>query len=193
MPAPLVLPTIQVLPAPAGGPHAGGVETALFGYRLPYLPDFLADNTLLAERPPERMAEALGRMVRFVLGLRKYRDSAYALRYVARRGAEGELVHVIGGGEQAGQRRPRRERPALGVAAGPSIQGQGVVGLLLGRQKDSVLARRKFDVGHESAALSIVFDAVAHNDHLVNGSPGLGLGVESNGSVSYTHLLCNWN
>jgi hypothetical protein len=84
MPAPLVLPTIQVLPAPAGGPHAGGVETALFGYRLPYLPDFLADNTLLAERPPERMAEALGRMVRFVLGLRKYRDSAYALRYVAR-------------------------------------------------------------------------------------------------------------
>ena len=32
------------------------METALFGYRLPYLPDFLADNTLLAERPPERMA-----------------------------------------------------------------------------------------------------------------------------------------
>ena len=80
MPLPAVSPlAFQVLQLPSGGQ-----ETVLFGYRLPYLPDFLADNTLLAERPADRMAEALGRMVRFVLGLRKYHNSAYALRYIAR-------------------------------------------------------------------------------------------------------------
>lgn len=84
MTVPSVLPTIQVLPAPAGAAAGSAPETALFGYRLPYLPDFLADNTLLAERPAERMAEVLGRMTRFVVGLRKYHGSAYALRYVAR-------------------------------------------------------------------------------------------------------------
>ncbi|WP_374686466.1 ATP-binding protein [Promineifilum sp.] len=89
---PLPAPTpLHILPAPAGG-----LETALFGFQLPYLPDFLTDYTLLADRPAERIGEALGRMVRFVLGLRKYHGSAYALRYVARPERGQTDVYVLG-------------------------------------------------------------------------------------------------
>jgi hypothetical protein len=59
-------------------------ESVLFGYQIPYLPDFLADHTLLAERPSDRLREVLNRFTRFVVGLRKWRHSAFALRYVAR-------------------------------------------------------------------------------------------------------------
>jgi hypothetical protein len=59
-------------------------EAALFGYRLPYLPDFLADHTLLGQTQSEKLAEVLGRFERFVIGLRKYRNTAYALRFISR-------------------------------------------------------------------------------------------------------------
>ncbi|MCL4266953.1 MAG: DUF87 domain-containing protein [Anaerolineae bacterium] len=71
-------PSIHTIPAldPAK-------ETALFGYHIPYLPDFLADHTLLAERPSEQLQEVYGRLARFVTGLRKWHDSAFALRYLS--------------------------------------------------------------------------------------------------------------
>lgn len=71
-------PYIHRLPA-----SGQGQETALFGYRIPHLPDFLADHTLLGERPSEKLTEALGRFTRFVVGLRKWRHSAFALRYTS--------------------------------------------------------------------------------------------------------------
>jgi hypothetical protein len=58
------------------------LETAYFGYQLPYLPDFLADHTLLGQSDTEKLAEVLGRFERFVTGLRKYRDAAYTLRFI---------------------------------------------------------------------------------------------------------------
>ena len=62
---------------PAG---KGGLRSCLFGYQLEYLPDFLADHTLLSERPQEKLDEVLERFVVFVAGLRKWRDTAFALR-----------------------------------------------------------------------------------------------------------------
>lgn len=65
-------------------PQTGGQkELAILGYQIPYLPDFLADNSLLSERPPEQLNEVLGRFIHFVVGLRKWRDSAFALRFTA--------------------------------------------------------------------------------------------------------------
>lgn len=67
------------LPVPGGQ-----ADMAFFGFNLPFLPDFLNDHTLLGERPDEKLAEVLGRFERFLIGLRKYRGSAYALRYITR-------------------------------------------------------------------------------------------------------------
>lgn len=59
------------------------IKTALFGYHIPYLPDFLADHTLLAEEPQQQLREVYERLVRFVSGLRKWRGSAFSLRFVS--------------------------------------------------------------------------------------------------------------
>ncbi len=56
---------------------------SLFGYRLPYLPDFLADHTLLGEKPSERIGEFLERWAQFVGWLWKWKDSAFALRFAS--------------------------------------------------------------------------------------------------------------
>jgi hypothetical protein len=60
-----------------------GAAAALFGYHLSHLPDFLADHTLIGERPAERIGEFLERWVQFVGWLWKWRGSAFALRFVA--------------------------------------------------------------------------------------------------------------
>jgi hypothetical protein len=60
-----------------------GTAATLFGYRLLYLPDFLADHTLLGERPVERIGEFLERWVQFVGWLWKWRGSAFALRFAS--------------------------------------------------------------------------------------------------------------
>ncbi|HRN66995.1 MAG TPA: DUF87 domain-containing protein [Promineifilum sp.] len=59
------------------------LATAIFGYRIPHLPDFLADHTLLAEESQEQLREVLERLVRFVAGLRKWRNSAFSLRFIS--------------------------------------------------------------------------------------------------------------
>jgi hypothetical protein len=59
-------------------------EIAFFGFHLPFLPDFLSDHTLLGQSPQEKLAELLGRFENFVVGLRKYRRSAFSLRYISR-------------------------------------------------------------------------------------------------------------
>jgi hypothetical protein len=71
------LPHIHLIPA-----QSPDRETAVFGYHIPHLPDFLADHTLLGERPLEQLDEVLERLTRFVVGLRKWRDSAFSLRYL---------------------------------------------------------------------------------------------------------------
>lgn len=70
-------------------------SAALFGYRIPYLPDLLSDHTLLGEREQERLDEILNRWTQFIIGLRKWPGSAYALRYHARPAAGTTDVHVV--------------------------------------------------------------------------------------------------
>lgn len=68
----------------------------LFGYRMPHLPDFLADHTLLGERPSDRIEEFHQRWVQFVGWLWKWRGSAFALRYLSDP-QNGEIrVYVLG-------------------------------------------------------------------------------------------------
>lgn len=64
-------------------PLSDGTSATLFGYRIPYLPDFLADHTLLGEQAGERIGEFLDRWVQFVGWLWKWRGSAFALRFVS--------------------------------------------------------------------------------------------------------------
>ncbi|MCU0485540.1 MAG: DUF87 domain-containing protein [Anaerolineales bacterium] len=58
-------------------------EVGLFGYHIPFLPDALQDHTLLGQTDAERMGEVLARIEQLVIGLRKYREAAYALRFTA--------------------------------------------------------------------------------------------------------------
>jgi hypothetical protein len=69
----------------ATGQASGGAQ-ALFGFRIPYLPDLLSDHTLLGQTDNERVAEILSRWMQLVVGLRKWRGSAFALRFVAHPG-----------------------------------------------------------------------------------------------------------
>jgi hypothetical protein len=68
-------------------------EMAFFGFAFPFLPDFLSDHTLLGRLDSEKIGEVLGRFERLVIGLRKYRHTAYALRYLCR--PEQGLVQVM--------------------------------------------------------------------------------------------------
>ncbi|HRO23611.1 MAG TPA: hypothetical protein PLR07_04830, partial [Promineifilum sp.] len=43
----------------------------------------MADHTLLAEESQEQLREVLERLVRFVAGLRKWRNSAFSLRFIS--------------------------------------------------------------------------------------------------------------
>jgi hypothetical protein len=56
---------------------------SVFGYRLPHLPDFLSDHSLLGQSDQGRVAEILSRWTQFIVGLRKWRGSAFSLRYLA--------------------------------------------------------------------------------------------------------------
>ncbi len=53
----------------------------IFAFRIPYLPDYLVDHTLMGETEQIKLKEVLNRFIRFVGSLRKYRNSAYSLRY----------------------------------------------------------------------------------------------------------------
>jgi len=65
----------------------------IIGYRIPYLPDFLADHTLLGERPSERIDEFLDRWVQFVGWLWKWRNSAFSLRLLS--DPQAGLVQIV--------------------------------------------------------------------------------------------------
>lgn len=56
-------------------------EILIFAVPIPNLPDFLLDHTLLGENYTSKLSEVLDRFQRFVIGFRKYRDSAYSLRF----------------------------------------------------------------------------------------------------------------
>lgn len=98
--------------------HEGGLEATCFGFYLPYLPDFLTDHTLLGQTAPERLAEVLERLERFVLGLRKFRHTAYALRFLARPVCGDVQVAILGRVlASPGQAVPRAEQVADDLAA----------------------------------------------------------------------------
>lgn len=76
--------------------HASPMSVHVFGFRLLHLPDFLADHTLLGERPAERIGEFLERWVQFVGWLWKWRGSAFAWRFAAVPGLGEIRVSLLG-------------------------------------------------------------------------------------------------
>lgn len=71
-------------------------SSALFGYGLPHLPDFLADHTLLGQQDDQRVAEILSRWTQFIVGLRKWPGSAFAIRFVSRPGSGTIETTIVG-------------------------------------------------------------------------------------------------
>lgn len=71
-------------------------RVCLFGVRLPTLPDFLADHTLLGQSDAEKLNEVLERFSRLLIGLRKYPNTAYALRYLYAPETGAVQVFVLG-------------------------------------------------------------------------------------------------
>jgi Helicase HerA, central domain len=69
---------------------------AIFGVQIPFLPDFLNDHTLLGDTKNEKLAEVLGRFERFVIGLRKYRETAFSLRYISHQESGAVGVYLLG-------------------------------------------------------------------------------------------------
>jgi len=54
-------------------------ESYQFGFRIPFLPDFLLDHTLLEKEPHERIAEHCRRWTQFIAGLWREEDITFAL------------------------------------------------------------------------------------------------------------------
>lgn len=92
-------------------PNDSGATAALFGYHIPYLPDLLSDHTLLGEGQEERLNEILSRWTQFIIGLRKWPGSAFALRYHARPSAGATDVTFLGRMSSRGN--PMETVPAL--------------------------------------------------------------------------------
>ena len=75
---------------PAHGLVAGAsgaalpVQRVVVGLRLPHLPDFLADQTLVGGSDAERLAELFERQAQFIANLWKWQSAAFSLRYIYR-------------------------------------------------------------------------------------------------------------
>jgi len=66
-------------------PHFVYLEhSVIFGYRLPYLPDFLEDHTLVGERKSEKVEEVLARQSQFIEALWQWQSAAFSLRFLYR-------------------------------------------------------------------------------------------------------------
>ena len=114
MPKRPVTPYIRSFPAPRGG----GSRSALFGYAIPHLPDFLADHTLLGQTDREKVTEILSRWIQFVTGLRKWQGSAFALGYRAQPAAGAIDVAFLGRmTAEEGRAQPAATAVAADVAA----------------------------------------------------------------------------
>ncbi|QLQ04677.1 MAG: hypothetical protein HZY76_00255 [Anaerolineae bacterium] len=70
--------------APGAGGSAIPVQRAVVGLRLPHLPDFLTDQTLVGDGNAERLAEPLERQAQWVTNLWKWQSAAFSLRYIYR-------------------------------------------------------------------------------------------------------------
>ncbi len=86
-----VAPHVRIL-----SPHTPDGSSALFGFLIPYLPDLLADHTLLGQTDNERVTEILSRWTQVIVGLRKWHGSAFALRFRARPEAGSIDLSVLG-------------------------------------------------------------------------------------------------
>ncbi|MCB0059319.1 MAG: hypothetical protein KDE45_19915, partial [Caldilineaceae bacterium] len=57
-------------------------DHAIFGFSIPYLPDFLEDHTLVGERIGEKLEEVLARQIQLIEALWRWRSAAFSLRYL---------------------------------------------------------------------------------------------------------------
>ncbi len=75
-----------LVPVQALGPVRSGKETQLerviLALRLPYLPDFIEDHTLVGQSDSERLLEIMERQGQFIANLWKWQNAAFSLRYL---------------------------------------------------------------------------------------------------------------
>lgn len=57
-------------------------DHTIFGFSLPYLPDFLEDHTLVGERLGEKLEEVLARQIQLIEALWRWHSAAFSLRYL---------------------------------------------------------------------------------------------------------------
>lgn len=87
-----------------------GSEIALVGYRIPYVPDFLASPHRFGDTDQQRLGEVLAQQTRLVANLWEWGKSAFALRYLYRGGTGielgciGRILAPPGQGQTAGLR-----------------------------------------------------------------------------------------
>ena len=94
-----------------------GRERALLGFRIPYIPDFLASPHRVGTTDQERLQEVLEHQVRLVANLWKWQGSAFALRYLYRGSGEVEvrfLARILA---------PQGQGQAFGEAMTSDIRG----------------------------------------------------------------------
>jgi hypothetical protein len=78
-------PGSQAAPAAAGSTGSTKqAQCAVLGVRIPYLPDFLTDQTLVGSSDSERLAEWLERQVQLVANLWRWQTAAFSLRFIYR-------------------------------------------------------------------------------------------------------------
>ncbi len=74
--------------------HEKGRDRAILGFRIPYLPDFLASPHRVGATDRERLQEVLEHQARLVANLWKWQSGAFALRYLYEGAGEVKVAFV---------------------------------------------------------------------------------------------------
>ena len=62
--------------------NTDNMDASIFGFKIPFLPDFLTDRNLFGEDQQQKLSESFNRFERFLIGLRKYKSTAFSLRFL---------------------------------------------------------------------------------------------------------------
>lgn len=117
----------------------GTQEAVIFVIPIPWVPDFLLDHTLLGETDLARLEEVLNRFRRFILGLHKYKKSAYAIRFISNPGSgDTEITLICRFLVQSGQGKARYQQYWSDICA--HLTSYGIPHLPLESVEDSVIS-----------------------------------------------------
>jgi hypothetical protein len=120
-------------------PQQYGVEHMLFGFRVPWLPDFLSDRSIVGVSEVERIGYVMQRWVEFVDNLWGWNGAAFSLRFLSQPGQGVEIAVLVRVSAQAGRTSQLGEAMAddlerllaqLKVPVTPLLSREGESGLL---------------------------------------------------------------